>query len=116
MSIVAHVEPRDMPAVFGNPKYYTQLRQPGAAGLLADADAGTTDEQVTDMKKAAEELSQDAAADWLFLLPNLIVADTGITGLPQERDHRVVRPVSAREGASHAVRSRPGGERVGSAT
>ena len=35
------------------------------------------------MKKAAQELSQDAAADFLFLLPNLIVADKGITGLPK---------------------------------
>jgi peptide/nickel transport system substrate-binding protein len=35
------------------------------------------------MKKAAQELSQDAAADFLFLLPNLIVADQGITGLPK---------------------------------
>ena len=44
---------------------------------------GTTDEQVTYMKKAAQELSQDAAADFLFLFPNLIVADQGINGLPK---------------------------------
>jgi peptide/nickel transport system substrate-binding protein len=35
------------------------------------------------MKKAAKMLSQDAAADWLFVLPNIIVADKGITGLPK---------------------------------
>ena len=35
------------------------------------------------MKKAARELSQDAAADFLFLLPNLMVAEKGITGLPK---------------------------------
>ena len=45
------------------------------------------------MKKAARQLSEDAAGDWLFLLPNLIVADKGITGPAEERDHRVVRPV-----------------------
>ena len=32
MSIVAHVEPRDLPAVFGNPKYYTRYNNPTAAG------------------------------------------------------------------------------------
>ncbi len=35
------------------------------------------------MKKAARILSEDAAADWLFVLPNLIVADKGITGIPK---------------------------------
>ena len=35
------------------------------------------------MKKAARQLSEDAAADLLFLLPNLIVAEKGITGLPK---------------------------------
>ncbi|MEP6798883.1 MAG: ABC transporter substrate-binding protein, partial [Lapillicoccus sp.] len=83
MSIVAHVEPRDLGAVFGNPKYYTQYDNAQLQTDLAAADAGTVDEQVTDMKKAAAELSQDAAADFLFLLPNLVVADKGITGLPQ---------------------------------
>ena len=83
MSIVAQVEPRDLPAVFGNPKYYTQYNNPQLQADLAVADAGTTQEQVTDMKKAAKELSLDAAGDFLFLLPNLIVADKAITGLPK---------------------------------
>jgi len=83
MSIVAQVEPRDLPAVFGNPKYYTQYNNPQLQADLAAADAGTTQERVTDMKKAAKELSLDAAGDFLFLLPNLIVADKAITGLPK---------------------------------
>ena len=100
MSIVAHVEPRDLPAVFGNPQYYTQYNNPQLQADIAAADAGTTDEQVTNMKKAAQELSQDAAADFLFLLPNLIVADTSDHRAAEERDHRVVRPVGPREGVS----------------
>jgi len=82
MSIVAQVEPRDLPAVFGNPKYYTQYNNPQLQADIAAADAGSTGDQVTYMKKAAQELSQDAAADFLFLLPNLTVADKNITGLP----------------------------------
>ena len=83
MSMVAHVEPRDMGAVFGNPKYYTRYDNPTLQADLAAADSGTPAEQVTDLKKAAAELSMDAAADFLFLLPNLIVADKNITGLPK---------------------------------
>ena len=35
------------------------------------------------MKKAARQIADDAAADFLFLLPNLMVAQPGITGLPK---------------------------------
>jgi peptide/nickel transport system substrate-binding protein len=83
MSIVAQVEPRDLPAVFGNPNYYTQYNSPQLQADLAAADAGTPEEQVTYMKKAAAELSLDAAGDFLSLLPNLVVADRTITGLPK---------------------------------
>jgi peptide/nickel transport system substrate-binding protein len=83
MSIVAHVEPRDMAAVFGNPDYYTQYNNPAVQKLFASADAGSEQEQTTDLKQAARLLSEDAAADFLFLLPNLIVTEKGITGLPK---------------------------------
>ena len=83
MSIVAHVEPRDLGAVFGNPDYYTRYNNKQVQEDLAKADTGTPEEQITYMKAAARTLSEDAAADFLFLLPNLIVADKGITGLPK---------------------------------
>ncbi len=83
MSIVAHVEPRDMAAVFGDPDYYTRYGKPAFRDLLEKADTGTEEEQVQYMKEAARMLSEDAAADWLFLLPNLIVADADVTGLPE---------------------------------
>ena len=83
MSIVAHVEPRDVPPLFGDPTYYLGYDNPEVVQQLADADAGTVDEQVTIMQDVARTLSEDAAADWLFLLPNLIVADADITGLPE---------------------------------
>ena len=83
MSIVAHVEPRDLGNVFGNPDYYTNYGTSELMALLEAADAGTVDEQVSNMQAAAALISQDAAADFLFLLPNLIVAKEGITGLPE---------------------------------
>lgn len=83
MSIIAHVEPRDLPAVFGNPDYYIHYKNPQLATLLAAADEGDEAAQVENMKKAARLLSEDAASDWLFLLPNLMVTDADITGLPK---------------------------------
>jgi len=81
MSIVAHVEARDI-VTFGNPKYYWGYDNPAVTQLLADADTGTPEQQIADMKQVARTINADAAADWLFLLPNLIVAKRGITGIP----------------------------------
>ena len=83
MSIIGHVEPRDMGAVFGDPSYYLRYDNPEFRELLHQADVGTKQQQVYYMQKAARLLSEDAAADWLFLLPNLMVADKDITGLPK---------------------------------
>ncbi|MCK0112078.1 ABC transporter substrate-binding protein [Ornithinimicrobium sp. F0845] len=83
MSIVAHVEPRDLGNVFGNPDYYIRYGTPELRALLEEADTGSEEVQVEKMKEAAALISQDAASDFLFLLPNLIVADPDITGLPQ---------------------------------
>jgi peptide/nickel transport system substrate-binding protein len=82
MSIIAHVEPRDLGAVF-NAKYYTRYDDPTLQQALAAADAGDEATQVSEMKKAARRLSEQAAADWLFLIPNLMVADKDLKGLPQ---------------------------------
>jgi peptide/nickel transport system substrate-binding protein len=81
MSIIAHVEPRDLGAVF-NPKYYTRYDDPTLQGYLAAADSGDEAAQVDNLKKAARRLSEQAAGDWLFLLPNLMVADKSVKGLP----------------------------------
>ncbi|WP_055553667.1 ABC transporter substrate-binding protein [Streptomyces sp. NBRC 110028] len=82
MSIIGHVEPRDMQTVFGNKTSYIRYDNPTFRALLAKADQGTREQQITHMRAAARLLSKDAAADWLFLLPNLMVADKDITGLP----------------------------------
>jgi peptide/nickel transport system substrate-binding protein len=82
MSIIAHVEPRDLGAVF-NAKYYTRYDDPTLQQALAAADAGDEATQVSEMKKAARRLAEQGAADWLFLIPNLMVADKDLKGLPQ---------------------------------
>lgn len=83
LSIVAHVEARDMAAVFGDPDYYTTYGTEEIQALFEAADSGTEEEQVEAMAQAARLISEDAAADFLFLLPNLMVAEPDITGLPE---------------------------------
>ncbi len=80
MTIVAHVEPRDL-VKWADPKYYWHNDNPELQKLVADADAGTPDDYVRLMKQAAKLLADDAAADWLFLLPNLVVTTSQITGI-----------------------------------
>ena len=82
MSIVAHVEPRDMANVFGSPDYYITYGTDEIQSVFATADTGSAEDQVASLTEAAAIISEDAAAEFLFLLPNLMVADTDITGLP----------------------------------
>lgn len=80
MTVVAHVEPRDL-VMFANPEYYWHYDNPEFADLVAQADAGTTDEQTELLRQAAQLLADDAAADWLFLLPNLIITTNDVSGI-----------------------------------
>lgn len=83
LSIIAHVEPRDIGAVFGNPDYYTGFDSPEMLAALDAADSGTPEEQIEQMQLAASIVSEEAAGEFLFLLPNLMVATPDITGLPE---------------------------------
>lgn len=82
LSIVNHVEPRDL-ASFANPQYYWRYDNPTVARQLAAADAGDEAQQVAQLRAAARTVAEDAAADWLFLFPNLVVARPDVTGLPR---------------------------------
>lgn len=82
LTIVAHVEPRDIGRMFGNPDYYTRYDNKAVQAELAAADAGTEAQQVEHMKEVARLTAEDAASDVLFLMPNLVVADKDIQGLP----------------------------------
>lgn len=83
LTIIQHVEPHDMIAVFGNPDYYIHYDNAEVQELFAKAKRGTRQEQIEYMKAAARIISEDAASGFLFLYPNLIVADKDITGLPK---------------------------------
>nr|WP_233195576.1 ABC transporter substrate-binding protein [Corynebacterium sp. 13CS0277] len=78
MSIIAHVEARDIPNMFGNPDYYLGYDSETTRQYL---DAATRDNQVDNMKKAVDTIMEDAAADTLFNLPNIVVHDKDIEGV-----------------------------------
>ncbi|SDB85841.1 peptide/nickel transport system substrate-binding protein [Raineyella antarctica] len=80
LTIVAHVEPRDM-VNFADPEYYWHYDSAEFRRLMAAADAGTPQEYIDDQRVAARVLSRDAAADWLFLLPNLVVTTPNVSGI-----------------------------------
>jgi peptide/nickel transport system substrate-binding protein len=84
LSLVAHVEPRDL-AVFADPDYYFGYDNPRFRELLEQASAAGEQEGVELRRQAAELLTQDAAAGFLFVLPNLIVAEVDVAGLPVNR-------------------------------
>ncbi|GAA4474588.1 ABC transporter substrate-binding protein [Rhodococcus olei] len=82
MSVIQHVEPHDI-VTFGNPKFYWGYDNPAVTALLAEADAADDAGCVTRMREVARTITDDAAADWLFLFPLLVVADSDLTGLPR---------------------------------
>jgi peptide/nickel transport system substrate-binding protein len=82
ITIVSHVEPRDIDK-WANPDYYWHYNNPEFQRLIAEAEVSETQVQVADMKAAARILAEDAAADWLWLLPSIKVARVGFQGVPQ---------------------------------
>lgn len=80
MTIIAHVEPHDI-SNFADPAYYWHYDNPEFAALIAEADEAPAEDQVELMQRAARMLADDAAADWLFLLPNLVITSTEVSGI-----------------------------------
>lgn len=84
MSVINHAEPRDLLTVFSS-KYYTGYDDTKIKALAEKADTGTEEEYISGMKDIARTITEDAAADFLFLFPNLVVAKADIAGIPANR-------------------------------
>ncbi len=82
LTIVNHVEPRDAVTLFGNPNYYFGYDNPTVRDLFTKADQELSDDATAaDYRQALDLLATDAPVVWLWSFPNLIVADTGVTGV-----------------------------------
>lgn len=82
MTIVAHVEARDL-WTYTNPNYYWRYTNPEFNALVEGADRGTMDEYEAGMRQASELLATDAASIWLWMLPNIVITKSGLTGVAQ---------------------------------
>ncbi|MGJ6979421.1 ABC transporter substrate-binding protein [Aestuariimicrobium soli] len=80
LTIVAHVESHDL-VNWANPEYYWHYDNAQFQTLIAEADASDEQGAIEKYKEAATILADDAAADFLFLLPNLIVTKPDIHGV-----------------------------------
>jgi len=81
MTVVAHVEARDL-GKFANPAYYWHNDDPTFAKLYQEADEAPPDQAIPLMEQAAARLADQAAAVWLFALPNIVITKAGLTGVP----------------------------------
>ncbi|MGI5131999.1 ABC transporter substrate-binding protein [Pseudonocardia sp. CA-107938] len=82
MSIVDHAEPRDI-ANYANAAYYWRYNSPAVQDLIARAGTAASDgERDGLMKQAAQQISNDAASDWLFNVGERTVIRKGVTGFP----------------------------------
>ncbi|MBE6478770.1 MAG: ABC transporter substrate-binding protein [Propionibacteriaceae bacterium] len=82
MTIISHVEGRDI-AKWANPEYYWHYDNPEFTQLITEAKTGPADEQTEKMKQAARVLADDAAADFLYSMANLVVLRAGISGISE---------------------------------
>ncbi len=77
-----HVNDRDV-VWYGNPDFYWGYDNPDVTALIDQSEqAKTADEQTADLKKANDLIVKDAASDWLYLYPQIVVASTSLSGYP----------------------------------
>ncbi|SOE06683.1 ABC transporter substrate-binding protein [Streptomyces sp. Ag109_G2-15] len=83
LSVVDHAEARDLNN-FANPGYYFGYDNTHVQKWYAAAQTAAGDSQRDALlKKAARRVSEDAAADWLFVNQTLTVVRSGVTGVPR---------------------------------
>lgn len=82
-TLQGHVNDRDI-NFYGNPDFYWGYDNADVQTWLADSEkASSTDEQTELVKKANQQISDDAASVWLYLNPQLRVAAEGVSGVPE---------------------------------
>lgn len=82
MTIISHTEGRDI-VKWADPDYYWHYDNAEFKDLIAAAASGPADEQTAKMKQAARVLADDAAADFLYSMANLVVLRSSIQGVPE---------------------------------
>lgn len=77
-----HVNHRDI-VFYGNPDFYWGYNNPKVVDLIkASEEAKTVDEQTEKLKEANIQIAEDAASNWLYLYPQIVVSKTSVSGYP----------------------------------
>ncbi|WP_019998835.1 ABC transporter substrate-binding protein [Aureimonas ureilytica] len=77
-----HVNHRDI-VFYGNPDFYWGYNNPEVVTLIADAEKEATEAGQTEKLRQANRLiAEDAASNWLYLYPQIVVANANVTGYP----------------------------------
>jgi len=77
-----HVNHRDI-VFYGNPDFYWGYNNPEVVQLIADSEAAATEEeQVELLTQANRIIAEDAASNWLYLYPQIVVSAADVTGYP----------------------------------
>ncbi|MFI7027434.1 ABC transporter substrate-binding protein [Microbispora rosea] len=77
-----HVNDRDV-VWYGNPDFYWGYDNPQVAKWVEQAEqSDTADGQTELLKKVNRQIAADAASDWLYLYPQIVVASSSLSGYP----------------------------------
>lgn len=82
MSIVSHVEPRDITTLFGSSDYYLGYDSQTVRDLFAEADTSADEAASTQlMGQAVDQIMEDMGALTLMNMPNIVLTRDGVTGV-----------------------------------
>ncbi|KKB11711.1 ABC transporter substrate-binding protein [Devosia geojensis] len=77
-----HVNHRDI-VFYGNPDFYWGYNNPEVVQLIADSEAASSEEEQTEkLTEANRIIAEDAASNWLYLYPQIVVSAANVTGYP----------------------------------
>ncbi|MCX5513996.1 ABC transporter substrate-binding protein [Kaistia algarum] len=77
-----HVNHRDI-VFYGNPDFYWGYNNPEVVKLIADSEqAASVEDQTAKLLQANKIIAEDAASDWLYLYPQIVVSAAGVSGYP----------------------------------
>lgn len=77
-----HVNHRDI-VFYGNPDFYWGYNNPEVVKLIADSESAASEEdQTAKLQQANEIIAEDAASNWLYLYPQIVVSAANVSGYP----------------------------------
>ncbi|NRQ37582.1 ABC transporter substrate-binding protein [Nonomuraea sp. NN258] len=75
-----HVNDRDI-RWYGDPNFYWGYDNPRVAELIKQSEsASSLDDQTRLLRQAGRQIAEDAASDWLYLNPQIVVSSADVTG------------------------------------